>query len=174
MEHLIFDSWHTLARAAASTALAYVAMLLLLRGFGKRTLSKMNAFDFIVTIALGSSLASVALTKSISLTEGVVAFIVLMGMQYLITWLSVRVRWVKKTVTSKPALLLYKGELLQQNMKKERVTFEEMEVAMRENGMLALEQVHSIVLESTGELSVVQMGVRAEDALKHVTGFKTG
>jgi len=77
-------------RVALTGAAAYVAIVVLLRISGKRTLSKMNAFDFIVTIALGSALSATILDENISLAEGVTAMGVLIGAQYVITWLSFR------------------------------------------------------------------------------------
>jgi uncharacterized membrane protein YcaP (DUF421 family) len=65
--HIFFGGWESLLRTFVITVLAYVFLIVLLRGSGKRTLSKMNAFDFIVTIALGSTLATVMLNKSIPL-----------------------------------------------------------------------------------------------------------
>lgn len=70
--------------------LSYTALVVLLRTSGKRTLSKMDAFDFVVTIALGSTLASVMLSKNTSWAQGVVAFGLLITLQYAVTWLSVR------------------------------------------------------------------------------------
>lgn len=138
------------------TVLAYFAMVLLLRVSGKRTLSKMNAFDFIVTVALGSSLATVALNNKITITDGAVVFSLLIFLQFLLTWLSVRIRVVKKLITSSPVIILYKGELLSHNMKKERVTLEEINLAAREKGISELKDIDAIVLETTGELTVIK------------------
>ncbi len=158
MEKLWFDSWDSILRTFIITILAYVAMVIVLRVSGKRTLSKMNAFDFIVTIALGSSLATVALNKSITLSDGVLAFTLFIFLQYLITWLSVRVKMVKKLVTSEPCLLLYNGKLLSDALKKERITVEEVYVAARNKGVSELDTVALIVLETTGELTIIPKG----------------
>lgn len=115
----------------------------------------MNAFDFIVTVALGSTLASVALSKSVPLLDGILAFGLLISLQYVLTWLSVRVKAVKKVITSEPVLLLYRGEMLRDEMKKQRITEEEINVAARENGSANLKNIHSIVLETTGTMSVI-------------------
>ena len=72
--------------------LAYAALILLLRASGNRTLSKMNAFDFVVTVALGSTLATMLLSADVALAEGVVALALLIGLQFVITWLSARRR----------------------------------------------------------------------------------
>jgi hypothetical protein len=80
-----------------------------LRVTGKRTLSKWNAFDFVVTIALGSTLASAFLSKSVALTEGILPVAVLVGLQFIITWLSVRFSSIRHLVKGEPTLLLDHG-----------------------------------------------------------------
>ncbi len=76
---------------------------------GKRTLSKMNAFDLVVTVALGSILATILLAKDVDLAAGMTAFIVLLALQFVIAWLAVRVPLIKRLVQSEPALSLYHG-----------------------------------------------------------------
>lgn len=128
MDKFFFASTESLVRTLIITLLAYVVMVFFLRISGKRTLSKMNAFDFIVTIALGSSLATVALNKNVPLADGASVFFILIFLQYIITWLSVRIKKIKKLITSQPSLLLYKGEILTGNMKRERITTDEIYV----------------------------------------------
>ena len=91
----------------------------------------MNAFDFVVTVGLGSTLATVLLNKGVALADGVLAFSVLIGLQYLITWSSVRVRWVRQLVTGEPLMLLYRGEFLPKAMRQARVTEDEVRAAVR-------------------------------------------
>lgn len=155
MENIFFDSWQSIVRTLIITILAYVTMIFLLRSSGKRTLSKMNAFDFVVTISLGSALATVALNKNVALADGVLAFLLLIILQLVITWLSVRFRKVKRVITSKPTLLLYDGEILEDVMKKERITIEEIYLSAREKGIANLEDIRAIVLETTGEITVM-------------------
>ena len=84
-------------------------LLLLLRVSGKRTLTKMNAFDLVVTVALGSTLATVLLTKSVALAEGLTAFVLLIFLQFVLTWLFVRSQAASRLVKSEPTLLVYQG-----------------------------------------------------------------
>ena len=84
-------------------------LLLLLRVSGKRTLTKMNAFDLVVTVALGSTLATVLLTKSVALAEGITAFVLLIFLQFVLTWLFVRSQAASRLVKSEPTLLVYQG-----------------------------------------------------------------
>ena len=70
---MFYDGWMGLVRVVVAGTCAYAALVLLLRISGKRTLAKLNAFDFVVTVALGSTLATVVLSSSVALAEGVVA-----------------------------------------------------------------------------------------------------
>lgn len=155
MEPIYFKSWESLGSTFIITILAYIIMILLLRVSGKRTLSKMNAFDFIVTIALGSSLATVALNRNVPLAEGALVFFLLIFLQYLITWISVRTNSFRDAVTGQPILLLYKGQLLKKTLKKERITIEELNITARKAGMEDLANIDAIVLETTGDLVVI-------------------
>ncbi len=135
--------------------LAYVALIVLLRISGKRTLSKFNAFDFVVTIAIGSTLASVLLSESVALSQGVIAFAVLLGLQFIITWLSVRVHAIHSLVKSEPALLVYRGDYCDEALRRERVTRAELRAAARNQGYATLEKIEAAVLETDGTITFV-------------------
>lgn len=158
MEHIFFNNWSAVIRTAVIGVLAYFTLILLLRASGKRTLSKMNAFDLVVTVALGSTLASILLNKDVAWAEGTVAFSLLIGLQFVITWSSVRWGWVRRTVTGEPALLLYRGERLPSAMRIARVTEDEVRAAVRSAGLATLEEAEAVVLETDGSFSVVRRG----------------
>lgn len=158
---MFFNGWEPLARTLVVGILAYVALVLFVRISGKRTLSKMNAFDLVVTMALGSSLASILLSQKVSLAQGVAGFAVLVGMQFLGTWASVRSKFISKTLKSQPRLLVYQGQFLDEALLRERVTHQEVYSAMREAGALRVEEVAAVVLESDGSVSVIR-GAPAE------------
>jgi uncharacterized membrane protein YcaP (DUF421 family) len=152
---MFFDTWFGLIRVVVIGVTAYAALVMLLRVSGKRTLGRMNAFDLVVTVALGSAFATVVLDKSVPLAEGVVAFALLIALQFVITWLSVRVRWVRALVKSEPTLLVSDGAYLDNAMSAQRVTREEVEAALREQGVSGVETVACVVLETDGTLSVI-------------------
>jgi uncharacterized membrane protein YcaP (DUF421 family) len=164
MADLFFSGWAGLARTVVVGVGAYVALIVLLRVSGKRTLSKMNAFDFVVTVALGSTLATILLNESVALAEGVVAFATLIGLQFALTWSSVRAPWVRGVVTGEPALLLYRGELLHDALRRSRVSESEVEAAVRAAGAPALDGLTAVVLETDGSLSVVSRTAPAAKA----------
>lgn len=164
MNPLFFDGWDALLRTAVMGVLAYASLVLLLRISGRRTLSKMNAFDLVVTVALGSTLASVLLDAKITLAQGTLAFALLIGMQFVVTWSSVRARWVRKVVTGEPALLLYRGAVLPDALRRARVTEDELRSAVRGAGVADLSQAKAVVLETDGSFSVVPGTEKADEA----------
>lgn len=149
---MIFSDWMSLVRILIIGVGAYAGLILILRISGNRTLSKMNSFDFIVTIALGSTFASAILDRSVALLDALLAFTVLVGLQYLTTWASVRSARVDRLVKSEPKLLFWQGNFLRAEMKREHVTHDEILAAMREQGFSAMTQVGFVVLEPNGKL----------------------
>ncbi len=150
--------------------LAYIGLVFLLRISGKRTLSKMNAFDLVVTVALGSTLATVLLSKSVALAEGMLAFAVLIFLQFVVTWLSVRSSTVQRLLKNEPKLLFYEGRFLRDAMRAERVTQAEIEAAIRQQGMVNLDEVGAAVLETDGSVTVMpQADLGTANALRGVS-----
>ena len=169
---MVFSDWSTLGRIIIVGTLAYISLVVLLRVTGKRTLSKMNAFDLIVTVALGSTLATVLLSKDVALVDGVVAFALLIGLQFVITWLSVRSPTVSRLVKATPTLLLYRGEVLHGALRRARVVEAEVLAAVRESGYLALEQVEAVVLETDGTFSVIKRSEAASfEGLSNLSNY---
>jgi uncharacterized membrane protein YcaP (DUF421 family) len=153
---VFFAGWGPIGRVLLVGVLAYAGLVLLLRISGKRTLSKMNAFDFVVTVALGSTLATMLLSKQTALAEGLAAFAMLIALQYVVAWTSRRAVWFNRLVKSEPALLLHRGEFLDGALRRERVTRQEVLAAARSAGARTLGEVSAVVLETDGSFSVVQ------------------
>lgn len=109
---MLFQRWSDLGHVLATSLLVYPILVLVLRVSGKRTLAKMNAFDLVVTVALGSTLATILLSADVSLAEGVLALVLLVGLQLAVAWMSVRVGWFRRTLKASPALLVHRGVLL--------------------------------------------------------------
>jgi uncharacterized membrane protein YcaP (DUF421 family) len=169
VEDWFFDSWRDLMRVIVVGTLTYAALVAFLRVSGKRTLSKMNAFDLVVTVALGSTLATVLLSSDVALAEGLVAFLLLILLQFAITWLSVRSKKVEALVKSEPTLLFYQGKFLTQALRIERLVEDEVLAAIRLQGSGDLQQVAAVVLETDGSISVISTSQSGnESALQSV------
>jgi uncharacterized membrane protein YcaP (DUF421 family) len=169
-----FDSWESLVRVMVGGAVAYAFLVFLLRVSGKRTLSKLNAFDLVVTVALGSTLATVLLSKDVAVVDGLAAFAVLVLGQYAISTLAVRSRRVRQLVKSEPRMLLYRGELSREAMRRERITPEEIESVVRGAGLSSTAEAAAVILETDGSFHVLAELGSDCSALNQVRGFRAG
>ncbi|MBS7670385.1 DUF421 domain-containing protein [Croceicoccus sp. 1NDH52] len=155
---MFFGSLDAFLRILAATAMAYTAVILILRINGKRSLSKLNAFDFIVTVALGSILASTVLSKSAKILEGIFAFAALLLLQFIVSKTSAHWQRFAKFVRSEPKLLLRDGKFLDEALVNERFTRDEVIAEIRKEGHGRYEDIAAVVLESDGSLSVLADG----------------
>ncbi|MEQ5788567.1 DUF421 domain-containing protein [Erythrobacter sp. NFXS35] len=153
---MLFDDFYDLLRVAVVSLLAYAALVMVLRLAGKRSLAKLNAFDLVVTVALGSTLATVLLSSDVALLEGLLAFVMLALLQWVVSRLSITSQTFRNLVRSQPRLLFEDGHYRTQAMADERVTKDEMEAAIRSSGVAHLEDVAAVVLETDGSLSVIK------------------
>lgn len=166
---MIFDGWNDIYRVAIIGVLGYIGVVILLRISGKRTLSKWNSFDFIVTIALGSTLASLVLSKDVSLSEGIAALAVLIFLQFIITKLAVYSKFFRDVIKDQPTLLLSNGEFIEKNLRKTRVTESEILATIRASGIGAVEEVGAVVLETDGSFTVIKKSeMKSETALRDI------
>lgn len=161
---MFFHSWSGLGRVLVVGICAYGGLVLILRISGKRTLAKMNAFDFVVTVALGSILATVLLSKDVALGEGLLALVWLIGLQWLVAWLAVRSAGWRNVIKSEPRLLALRGELNEAALRDERVTPDAVFAAVRSAGHASLGEVEAVVLENDGSLSVIGSNPQRLDA----------
>ncbi|MEC9462011.1 MAG: YetF domain-containing protein [Pseudomonadota bacterium] len=155
-QNMLFQGWPGIARTLLVGTLAYITLVLFLRISGKRTLSKLNAFDLVVTVALGSTLSAILLQESIALAEGATALGLLILLQYLVTFASVRSNSVAKLIRSEPTLLVRSGSFCHDAMMRQRITEDEIMSAVRSNGSQGLDEVEAVVLESDGTLSIIK------------------
>ena len=160
-----FGGWEPVVRVLVVGTLAYTALIFLLRITGKRTLTQMNAFDFIVTVALGASFGRILTARSVALIEAVTAFALLIGLQYVVTRLQVRFPRFAQVVTAPPTLLFYHGRFLDEAMRRERLTYGELQTALREQGLGSFDEVTAIVLESDGQVAVIKATQAANESV---------
>lgn len=156
MSPMFWRDADALIRIAIVAPLAYGALILILRISGKRMLSKMSAFDLVVTIALGSTLATILLSKDVTLSEGVAALALLIGLQFVVAYTAARSKRFRRIIKSEPTLLLFRGEILRDACRRENVSDEAIIAALRNQGLSRIDEVTAVVLEADGQLSVIR------------------
>lgn len=155
MTDMLFQGWGGILRTILVGTLAYGLLVAALRSSGKRTLAKLNAFDLVVTVAIGSTLATVLLSSDVALAEGVTAFATLIGLQWIVAYASVRSRKVARLVRSEPQLLMRDGEICADALRRERVTEDELMTVIRTSPTSDPDEVAAVILESDGSFSVI-------------------
>ena len=168
-----FDSWSDILRVALIGPLAYGSLVLFLRLSGKRTLAKLNAFDFVVTVALGSTLATVLLSSDVSFAEGTLGLGLLVALQYVVATASRRVPRVRRLVKSEPQVVLRHGRLLHDVLRRERLNVEEVHQALRKSGIADTGDVAAVVLETDGSFSILASAAPRASALADVQGWSS-
>ncbi len=146
-------TWATVLLAVLSTLGIFVSTVVYARISGLRSFSKMSSFDFAITVAIGSLIASVGLTSS-SLVTGVVSLGTLFGAQAGIALLR-RVAQFSKVVDNEPLLLMAGGRMLSDNLREARITEDDVRAKLREANVLNYEELRAVVLETTGDVSVI-------------------
>ena len=167
-----FDSWSDLLRILLVGASTYVLLIGVLRLSGKRTLSQLNVFDFVVTVALGSTLATVLLSSDVSWSEGITALALLAGLQFVVAFISARRPRTRSLFTADAVLLLKDGQVRTEALRRNRLTESELRQALRMQGVGDLAQVSAVVLETNGTISVITRDQLGDgSALKGVRGI---
>lgn len=158
-----WSGWEPIFRILVVGGISYAGLVILLRLSGKRTLTRMTTFDFVVAIAIGSAFGRILTASIVSISEAITAFILLIVLQTIFSFLEVRSKKFKKFTTTPPTLLYYNGEYLRKNMRKERIREDELLGAIRKKGFGALNEVKAVIFETDGSFSVIRKSESDED-----------
>lgn len=154
MEKWFIDSYASLLGVAVSCIVIYAAVILFTRIFGKRSFSKMSSFDFAMTVAVGSIIATTILSSSVSIINGVVGLLMVYVLQLAAAYMR-RYKFFRETIDNTPLLLMDGADILYDNLKKARVTEGDLRSKLREANVFQLSQVKAVVFETTGDISVL-------------------
>lgn len=143
-------------KGAILTTLAMCWVVILVRINGLRSFSKMTNFDFVMTVAVGSLLAGASQSQTwLSFGQSAIAMMALFAVQYT----TARVRKASDTFESimqnQPVLLMRDGEIIEQALQQTRVAKSDLLAKLREANVLELSEVRAVVLETTGDISVL-------------------
>ncbi|AWX45303.1 hypothetical protein HME9304_02316 [Flagellimonas maritima] len=132
----------------------YLAVMLLTRISGKRSFSKMSSFDFAMTVSIGSIVATAIISKSVSLLSAIMGLTMVYALQLFVATLR-NVEFIRNMVDNKPLLLMDGNKILEENLKKAKVTKSDLIAKLREANVLQFKHVKAVIFESTGDISVL-------------------
>lgn len=137
-----------------STILIYVAVIVYTRIFGKRSFSKMSSFDFAMTVAVGSMIATTILSDSVSFLEGAIGLLFVYLFQLTAAFFR-RYKWFRIIIDNQPTLIMDGKNILRDNMKAVRVTEGDLRSKLREANVVKLSEVKAVIFESTGDMVIL-------------------
>jgi uncharacterized membrane protein YcaP (DUF421 family) len=140
---------------AIKALLAYWYVVILLRIAGKRTTMAMTTFDFVSTVAMATIIGSTIVSPSVSLIEGLTAITALVGVQWVVGSASARSERIRHVITGSPVLLFRQGSFLDENLRAERMSREQLLQKVRAAGHVNTGTVEAIYVESAGTVSVI-------------------
>jgi len=167
MDMLFFDNIDKLGRIVLTAVTIYVLIVIITKVSGKRSTSQLNNFDWIVTVMIGSLGASTILLKNIPLIEGISSILVLYVMQFLVTKYASISPQFSSFILSEPRIVFYQGQFLPDAMRAERLTRQELECAMRSEGVNNFDDVEAIVFESDAQLTIIPKPTSSDNNDNH-------
>lgn len=132
-----------------------IAVVALCRLNGLRSFSKMSSFDFALTVATGSLVASTVQNVGQGIGIGLVSILAIFAVQFVIARLRQTFRWAQNLTDNEPLLLVKNGQILHDHLRVARVTEDDLVAKLREANAFSLEEVAAVVLETTGNISVM-------------------
>lgn len=171
MQNWFYDSWSTLTIVFFSVLLIFSIIILITRISGLRTFAKMSAFDFASTIAIGSILASVVMNTGQSIVKGTIALGTIIAFQTLFSYMKRKSNKLSALLTNSPMLIMDGDRILYENLAKTNVSEEDLIAKLRESNVRHFGEVLAVVLESTGDVSVLHANDGTElDRIKMLKG----
>jgi len=137
------------------TVIAYFVLLILSRVMGRKMISQMTFFDFAVGITIGSVTANLAIGPYTSIRSGITVLIVLTGLVVFLDFLHIKSIHIRKLVNSEPIVAIQNGKVMDDNLRKERFTIDELTMLLREKNIFSMADVEFAILEYDGKLSVL-------------------
>ena len=137
------------------SVVVYLFLLLAFRFTGKRQVGSLTPFDLVVILIIANVVQNSVIGNDNSLGGGLIGAVVILALNYVVGELAFRFKKARRILEGEPTLLVHNGCVLQKRMERERISMEDLEGALRKNGLANLERVRYAVLEENGQISVV-------------------
>ena len=152
---MFFHNWYSVLRIIVISAATYILIVAMLRLLGEQALAKMSAYDLVVTVALGSLLASIPLGTGITVVDGIAAIGTYLLLQQILRWGVKHSKRAERVVRDIPQFMVWDGQFLDQKLKDHNVLKAEVRGAVRRAGLSSISEVLAVILENDGDWSVI-------------------
>ena len=156
--------WQQVVGISLSALGFYLGLMLFTRLMGLRSFSKLSSHDFAMTVGIGSILASTVLSDEPSLFQGLFAVAVLFLIQGIISLIRRKVKPLKALIDNQAIILMAHGEYLEDNLKEANLSTSDVQEVLRKNGIKSKSEVFGVIMETTGDMSVIKNNELIPDA----------
>lgn len=133
----------------------YVLAIILSKLIGIKIISQMNFFDFIMGVSVGSMIAKIIIDKDHVVFSGITALIIFTLLTIATSYLNLKSYTARKLINAKTLILVENGRIVDKNLKRLRITINELMMKLREKDVFSLEDIQFAIMESNGQLSVL-------------------
>lgn len=136
--------------------ISFIVLLLLTRLMGKRQVSQLTFFDYIVGITIGSIAAEMSFDQNVRIINGITSLLIWGLIPFILAIISLKSRTFQQLIDGKPTIIIKNGEILEKSMKKVFLSIEELMLLLREKNIFKISDVEIAILETNGQLSVLK------------------
>lgn len=152
---LLWTGWTPLLQAAVMATVGYLVLVLLLRGTGPRTMSKMTPLDFVIAVTLGSAFGRMITAEKSTVSQLIAVLVLLVALQWALAWLRSHSTGFRRLLDHPPVVLYEDGRMRDRALRRHRLIENDVHEAVRGAGKGSLEEVHTVLLLREGTLGVI-------------------
>lgn len=153
--NLFIHSWQAVIRVAITAIVFYILLVFILKFLGSRSVGNFSVYDFVATLTIGSTISSTLILSEATLLNGLLAVLIFLGLQYLISKITRKWPSVNKALNPTPKVVFFKGDFIEKNLNKARVNKNEVYSSIRMQARTTSDQVYAVIMETNGSLSVI-------------------
>ncbi|MGO1580205.1 MAG: DUF421 domain-containing protein [Peptoniphilaceae bacterium] len=154
--NLLYENTTIIIRIAISGAIFYILLIVIMNLFGKRSMSNLSMYDYVTTLAMGSIVSSAIILKEVTIFNGLIGILILLLLQFIVTYISSYYPNLFNILNPNPSLLYLDGKFIEKNIRKNRITKNEIMAAIRMQGQTTSDNISAVILEANGTLSVIK------------------
>jgi len=172
MSNWIAEDINGILKTVVTLITVFIVILVVTRIFGLMTFAKITSIDFASTIAIGSVIATIVLNNNHSILKGAISLFLIVAVQFLLSLLMRKSKYMRSILTNKPKLLVLNGKILHKNLATSNISEDDLIARIRTANVKDLNSIKAVVLESTGDVSVIHGTSNSEISDKILQGVE--
>ncbi|MCH8559467.1 DUF421 domain-containing protein [Nesterenkonia sp. LB17] len=150
-----WDGWDPIIHTVITLTAGYIALLIILRLSGPRTMASMTPLDFIVAVTIGSAFGRTLTAVDVPLSQAILTVLLLVLLQWLMAWMRGRSPKMRRILDAPPVLIYYQGKFQRKALRKHQLVEDDIHTAVRSSSRGSLKEVSAVILEQNGGLVVI-------------------